>query len=438
MILTLLEKVASALILRFKPKVVCITGSVGKTSTKEAIASALITSYTVRKTSRNYNNDYGVPIAVIGGFESEEGFFALATILIYGLWQLYFQSKFPQVLVIEVGAGKIGEIERIAKWLKPDMVVVTNLPDVPSHLGVFGSKEMIIREKKFLVSAMDKEGILIIDKNESNAKYFYENFHGKTLFYDGDKFIRESNYTIVYKDQDNFNHPVGFKFEASLNNIESKGSKKILTFSGFLGIQNMKAINAAILVAIELNCDADNILKGIQKYKPECGRLRIIPEPDGKVTVLDDTFNASPRAIENSVKTLLSLEIKNGQRRIAVLGDMINFGKDVERIHKQTAARELSRVDILITVGNVSNVWQEFNKNSHHLNRHFKNSTNAARYIEKFQKDGDIILFKGGHLVRLEKAVAFLTGCSSECLVRQEKYYKTHELDLNPISADHE
>lgn len=433
--LTLLEKTAAALILKFKPTVVCITGSVGKTSTKEAIASALSTSYTVRKTSRNYNNDYGVPIAVIGGFESEEGYLALLTILGYGLWQLYFRSRFPQILVIEVGAGKFGEIERISRWLKPDMVVVTNLPDVPSHLGVFGSKEMIIKEKKFLVSAMDKEGILIIDKNERNARYFYEDFSGKIVFFDADKFIEGSKYTIVYEDRNDFNYPLGFKFEVELNNAVDR---KSVTFEGFLGIQNMKAVGIAVLVAKQLNCRVEDTLQGIKKYKPECGRLRIIPELNGKIIVLDDTFNASPRAIENSLRTLLSLELKKSQRRIAVLGDMLNFGKEVEKIHRQTATEELPQVDILITVGNISVVWQEFNRNKYHLNKHFKNATNAARYIEKFQKEGNIILFKGGHLTRLEKAVAILTGCPSEYLVRQEKYYEIHELDLNPISADNE
>lgn len=430
--LTFLEKTAAALIRKYKPTIICITGSVGKTSTKEAVSCALSTSFRIRKTSRNYNNDFGVPITVIGGFESEEGILSLCRMLVYGLWQLYFSSKFPEVLVVEVGAGKIGEIERIAKWLKPNIVVVTNLPHFPSHLGVFGSKEMLIREKKFIVDAMNKQGKLIIDKDEANAEHFYDKSPGKIIFFNGRKFIENSNYEITYKDVGDYTYPIGFKFD-----VDIEQSDKRIEFNGFLGIQNVKAIGIAVTVAEQLHCEADRILLGIQKYRPECGRLRIITEQNVDITVLDDTFNASPYAIENSVKTLLSLRKSGEQRRIAVLGDMLKLGKDAEDIHRETAIDQISKVDILVTVGNISGVWQEYNSNRHHLNRHFKNSLNAAYYIEKIQKEGDLILFKGGHLTRLEKAVAYLTKCSQNNLVRQENYYKTHELDLNPVSADH-
>jgi len=435
MILKLLEKIAQALIKKYKPTVVCITGSVGKTSTKEAIFYAVsVSSYKVRKTSRNYNNDYGVPISVIGGFESEEGFWALFTILLYGLRQLYFRYNFPQILVIEVGAGKIGEIERITKWLKPNIVVITNLPNTPSHLGIFGSKEMIIREKKFLVDAMDRKGILIIDKSEANSKHFYQNFKGKTIFYDGQKFIDDSRYHIFYKNKGSFIKPVGFKIQIPLGDHE----KATIAFHGFIGIQNVKAIGIALLVAGELGFDPSESLQGIGRYKPECGRLRIIPERDNDITIIDDSFNASPVAVENSLKTLLSLQKTDNQRRIAVLGDMHKLGKDEERIHKETGENEISEVDILITVGNISEVWQEFNSDKFHLNKHFKNSTNAARYLEKIQKNGDIIHFKGGHLTRLEKTIAILTKCPKKDLVRQEEYYKKSNLELNQESADYE
>src|SRR3989344_83076 len=431
--LKLLEKIAQALIKKYKPTVVCITGSVGKTSTKEAIFSAVSISCRVRKTSRNYNNDYGVPVSVIGGFESEEGFLALFTILLYGLRQLYFKYSFPQILVIEVGAGKIGEIERMAKWLKPNIVVVTNLPNTPSHLGVFGSREMIIREKKFLVDAMDRKGILIIDKSEVNSQHFHQNFKGKTLFYDGQKTIDDSEYHIIYKNEGAFLKPVGFKLKISLGDHE----KTTIVFHRFIGIQNVNVIGIALLVARELGFDSSEALRGIERYEPECGRLRIIPERDNDITIIDDSFNASPVAVENSLKTLLSLQKTDNQRRIAVLGDMHKLGKDEYLIHKETGKNEIPKVDILITVGNISEVWQEFNSNKFHLNKHFKNSTNAAHYLEKIQKIGDIIHFKGGHLTRLEKAIAILTRCHPKDLVRQEKYYKKSNLELNQESADY-
>ena len=228
-------------------------------------------------------------------------------------------------MIIEVGAGKVGEIERIAKWLKPNIVLVTNLPHIPSHLGVFGSKEMLIKEKKFLISAMDKDGVLIIDKDEANIEHFYGDFPGKIIFCNGDKFIKDGNYEITYRHKDNFTLPIGFNIEVRLDNP----NKRSITFAGFLGIQNMKAIDMAILVAKHLNCTADKIQLGLQKYRPQSGRLRIIPEQNTSIIVLDDTFNASPYAVENSVNTLISLKKSDDQRRIAVLGDMLNLGKEM-------------------------------------------------------------------------------------------------------------
>lgn len=433
--LTLLEKTASSLIKKYKPKIICITGSVGKTSTKEAIACALSTSYRIRKTSRNYNNDYGVPISVIGGFESEEGFWALFIIYIYGLMQWVFRLNFPDVLVLEVGAGKIGEIERITSWLKPDVVVVTNLPNVPAHLGIFGSKEMVIKEKKFLINNMDKEGVLIIDKNEPNSDLFYGDFNGKIIFYDGKKNITDSHYQISYKKENSFFKPTGFSIQVPTK----KGEKTTLSFNGFLGTQNIRAITVALIVAKVINCDFDKALVGIRnKYKPECGRLRIFKGIKNDVTIIDDSFNASPIAVENSLMTMLSIQTTNQQRRIAVLGDMLKLGNQEKEIHQRTGTKEIPQADILITVGNISEIWQKDNANRLKLNKHFKNSTNAARYIQDIQRPGDIIHFKGGHLIRLEKAVALLTNCPKKSLARQEKYYKNPALELNQESADYE
>ncbi len=434
-VLTLLEKTASALIKKYRPKIICVTGSVGKTSTKEAIACALSTSYRIRKTSRNYNNDYGVPISVIGGFESEEGFLALFTIYIYGLIQWIFRLNFPEILVLEVGAGKIGEIERITSWLKPDVVVVTNLPDVPSHLGIFGSKEMIIKEKKFLINNMNKEGILIIDKNEPNSKPFYSDFNGKIFFYDGKKNIKDSHYQISYKKENSFLKPVGFSIQVPTE----KEEKITLSFHGFLGTQNVRAITVALIVTKVIGCDLDEAIEGIRnKYKPECGRLRIFEGIKNDVTIIDDSFNSSPIAVENSLITMLSIQITDQQRRIAVLGDMFKLGNQEREIHQETGTKEIPQADILITVGNISEIWQKYNANRLKLNKHFKNSTNAAHYIQGIQKPGDIIHFKGGHLTRLEKAVALLTNCPKKFLVRQEKYYTNSKLELNQESADYE
>jgi len=282
MILNLLEKTAKILIKKYKPIAVCITGSVGKTSVKNAIASTLGQTFVVRKTPKNINNDFGVAISVIGGFEFKEGFLALSKILFYGLRQLYITNVFPEVLVIEVGAGKIGEIERASKWLKPDILVVTNLPDKPSHLGIFSSKEKIMREKKFLADVMDLNGLMFLDNSEKNMDYFTKGFSGRVIKYDSRDFIDKSDYKITYSRKKGCIIPSGIKF-----GINIYGGKNYLEFKDFIGKQNIKAVLISKLIAERLGCKKIDILKGLSMYTPEPGRLKILKGKLDIVTIID-------------------------------------------------------------------------------------------------------------------------------------------------------
>ncbi len=433
MMLNLLEKVASALIRKYKPVVICITGSVGKTSTKDAVASCLTTSFKVRKTPKNLNNEYGVPISVIGGFKFKEGFFAISEIIINGLGQLLIGTKFPEVLVIEVGAGKIGEIERVSKWLRADILIITNLPDKPSHLGVFGTMEKIIKEKKFLANVMGPQGKLFVDVSEKNINIFTDGFKGEIIYYDSKKIAESSDYSILYRKQDSYNIPVGIKLSFD---IYDKRKIEVELYK-FLGVQNIKALNIARLIAQELHCQPEKIVSGLQNYTPEAGRLRILPGKNENVTIIDDSFNSSLIAVENSLRNFLSIDKYVTQRRIAVLGDMLNLGPESEDIHKTESLRGyISQVDIIVTVGSMSEVWQSYNSNKFNLNRHFLNSTNAAKYIQSILQSGDLVLFKGGHLTRLEKAVKMLAVCKNNDLVRQEDYWQKTEFELYDEKED--
>jgi len=431
MMLSILEKTARALIRKYKPTVICVIGSVGKTSVKDAISSTLSTSFDVRKTPKNINNEFGVVVSVIGGFKFKEGFWALLDILFFGLYQLLIKNYFPEILVIEVGAGKIGEIENVSKWLKPNFLVITNLPDKPSHLGVFKSKENIIREKKFLVDVMDSDGVVFLDESEDNMQFFVKDFFGKIIKYKSKELIKSSNYSVIYEERENSIYPVGINFF-----IDVGGKNKKVKFSNFIGRHNIKAILISKLIAEKLGCKSENILTGISNYIPEAGRLKILQGILKKVTIIDDSYNSSPIAVENSLYNLISLKTNLGQRKIAVLGDMLNLGNESESIHMNTAIDNISKVDVLITVGDISKSWQKFNKNKLKLNRHFKNSINSAEYIKSIWRSGDIILFKGGHFIRLEKAVKLLTKSSEKDLVRQEKYWQKPEFELYQIEDD--
>lgn len=430
--LNILEKIAAALINKYNPIVVCITGSVGKTSTKDAIATALAGPFSIRKTPKNLNNEFGVPISIIGGFKFREGFWALLDIVLHGLRQLFFSKNFPSILVIEVGAGKVNEIKKVSQWLAPSILVVTTLPDNPSHLGVFGSKEMVIQEKRYLANAMNEKGKLLLDKRENNAKLYIQDFKGIIIDCDIKHITNSSEYSISYHKSNGFKIPFGMDLALNVKDDEYIQ----LSFIGFLGTQNIRALSLAYLVAKELGYTEETIASNLQKYIPEAGRLRILPGKLPDTVIIDDSFNSSPIAVENSLRNFIDIEINNEQRKIAVLGDMFNLGDESENIHKITASEEVAKVDVLITVGSLSEVWQTYNSNRLSLNKHFLNSTNAAKYIDTFLRGGDLVLFKGGHLVRLEKAVKLLSLSAEKDLVRQEEYWQKDEFELYNENVD--
>jgi UDP-N-acetylmuramoyl-tripeptide--D-alanyl-D-alanine ligase len=425
--LTLLEKIAKALIKKHKPLVICITGSVGKTSTKDAIAAALSTSFIIRKTPKNLNNEYGVPISIIGGFKFREGFLMLLEIAINGIKQL-IHGNFPQVLVIEVGAGRIGEIKRVSEWLKPDILVLTNLPETPSHLGVFGSKDKIIEEKKHLANVMTKDGVLIISSLDENVAKYIKNFPGKII--NCEKEIAESKktYSVVMAEVDKYLFPKGIKF--------SYGRDNNFEFQGFIGSQNINAVLLAFTVAKVVGCDESFVLQGLESYLPEAGRLRLLKGVINDTIIVDDSFNSSPIAVENSLRSFFEFELNTKQRKIAVLGDMLNLGENSASIHDKTAVEYINNVDILITVAKESEIWQKYNINKYKKNKHFRNSTDAAKYLEENLEPGDVLLFKGGHLVRLEKAIKILTNALESDLVRQEDYWQKGFELYSPISYE--
>ena len=164
--------------------------------------------------------------------------------------------------------------------VKPNILIITNLPSKPSHLGVFGSRKNILKEKKFLADVMDKEGIILIDDSELSIDSFVENFKGKVERYNSQEFISKSNYSVIYDVDNEMSKPIGIKFLINIYGHQHK-----LIFFGFIGKQNIKAILLAKITGERFKLRSDSLILGLEKYKQEPGRLNILEGKKNNVTI---------------------------------------------------------------------------------------------------------------------------------------------------------
>src|SRR3989339_2092923 len=158
---------AKLIIKKYNPKIIAITGSVGKTSTKDAIFTILSKFKIVRKSQKSFNSEIGLPLTILGSENGWNDPFIWLENIIHGFYLILWKQSYPEYLVLEVGVGKPGDIKNnVAPWLNPDMVVITRFPDKPVHVEFFESVESIIEEKSALAFALKKDGILVLNHDD--------------------------------------------------------------------------------------------------------------------------------------------------------------------------------------------------------------------------------------------------------------------------------
>ncbi|MHB1330804.1 MAG: Mur ligase family protein, partial [Minisyncoccota bacterium] len=173
-LIKILYKESELILKKHKPKVVAVTGTVGKTGTKDAIYSVLREFEYVRRSPKSFNSEIGIPLTILDVKNPGDDILGWVKVLLEGLLIAFFPSHYPKWLVLEVGTDKPGDIEEITKWLKPDVVVVTKLADVPVHVEAFGSKELLFEEKGKLVQALKTGGTLILNADDERVVAFEE------------------------------------------------------------------------------------------------------------------------------------------------------------------------------------------------------------------------------------------------------------------------
>jgi len=416
LVVKILTLEATLVIKRNQPFVIAITGSVGKTTTKDAIYTAIKSKVRTRKSEKSFNSDLGVPLTVLGLPNAWSNPLLWFKVLLDGLLIALFQRDYPKVLVLEMGVDRPGDMKKLTSWIKPNVVVLTRLPDVPVHVEYFDTPEEVIKEKLVLVEALADDGVLVYNHDDEKVSQVAESIRQKSVGFSRYSIsdFSASGDQITY---DDYQQPEGMEFT-----ITQGEDKATVDIKGAIGVQHTYNYTAAAAVASQFDISLSEAAVALKEHIPPPGRMRIIPGVKDTI-IIDDTYNSSPVATERALSTLYELTTKG--RKIAVLGDMLELGQYSVEEHERVGKQVVETADILVTVGvrsrktaegALENGFDEANI------LQFDEAIRAGRELQSFIKSGDVLLIKGSQGIRCEKIVKDLMAhpeLAPELLVRQ-------------------
>lgn len=420
-IVAILTIEARLILKKYKPRIVAITGTVGKTSAKDAVYAVLSHFYKTRKSEKSFNGEIGIPLTVIGCPNAWSNLLMWVKNFLDGLSLLIQRKPYPEWLVLEVGADRPGDIKKTASWIKPDIAIITRLSKVPAHVEFFESPEAVKAEKWELANAVSKDGTIILNADDEDVMSLKEKIKTRTESYGFSKeaTLVASYENIEYEKENNNGYPIGITFR-----VDSKGSSIPVHLSGGFGMNHIYSALSALAVADVCELNMIKASEALHTYEMAPGRLRLIKGVKGSI-IIDDTYNASPVAMESALETLSKLDGKG--RKIAVLGDMLELGKHANIEHRRMGEIAGKVCDMVITVGIRARHIAEgalIAGLSEKKIFQFEDSREAGKFLEQKIKEGDIALAKGSQGMRMERAVLEVMANpekARELLVRQEE-----------------
>jgi UDP-N-acetylmuramoyl-tripeptide--D-alanyl-D-alanine ligase len=411
---------ARAVLLKYKPKIVAVTGNVGKTSTKDAIYTVLASEFFVRKSEKSFNSDIGVPLTILGCHNGWSNPFLWIKNILHGLELVIFNRSYPKWLVLEVGADHPGDIKNITKWLFPDVVVVTRFGEVPVHIENFKSRAELVAEKGYLVQALKKDGVLVLNFDDVDCMQFKEKAKARCVTFgtsDGADII-SSNVSVVSEKKEKHEFPKGLNFKINVG-----GNCLPVTLPSVLGEQHIQPVLAAVAVGISQQMNLVKITDALTSHIPPRGRMNLI-EGIKNTLIIDDTYNASPIATSQAIETLKNLKVTG--RKIVVLGDMLELGKYSSDEHRKIGLLTASFADMYVSVGlrmqDAKAASLSAGLDAKKIFEH-ADSKCAGEFLQQQIQPGDVILIKGSQGMRMERAVLEIMAHPEEreaLLVRQE------------------
>lgn len=357
---------------KVNPKVIGITGSAGKTSTKEMLAYALEDQYEIHYSRGNYNNHIGMPLTMANMLDKTE------------------------VLILEMGMSAEGEMSFLSKLAEPDIAIITNVE--AAHLEFFDSILHIATAKASIVDGMkENEGVLVLNTDNLNTAIC--------------KKIAEQHNIYVCsfgkRDADIILQNMDIDVEAQVSNVEVSIYKKTYHYKLHLVQEHLIFNSLAVIAAIRiLGADIGYSLKALANFRPISGRGKIYKLKD--ITLIDDAYNASPAAVTCAIATLA----KFAGKKLAILGDMLELGTNSRSYHEELNNELIKhKIDLVITVGKMmEHLFNKLPADRKHV--HYENVEQLIKDMNNILKLADVMLVKASKGIRLYEFVKEITSVS--------------------------
>lgn len=417
-----LKIMARAIINKYQPRIVGITGSVGKTSAKDAISLVLSAKFKVRSTYKNYNNEIGLPLSILEaeapGKSLKKWFRIFSKFLVLFIFK---RKDYPEILVLEMGVDRPGDMDYLTSIVKPDVGVITAVYN--AHLENFGKIEKIKKEKQLLIKNLKKNGLAVLN---------YDNEQTREMMTESEERIFSFGLAeeAEFKAQDvNFNLTFPQSTYQGLNfKLNHKGSLVPFHLPQAVGLTAVYACLAATAVALEFGFNLIETAEALKNFSLPKGRLNLLKGLNGSL-LIDDTYNASPASTSLALDVLKKAEVSG--RKIAVLGDMLELGEESELGHREIGRKVFeTQVDKLIVVGSLAfYIAKEAEKLGYKSEKisYYNNSLEAADKLKQEAVPGDVFLIKGSQGARMEKISLVLLEDKEQAknlLVRQEEEWQ--------------
>ncbi|MBU0646191.1 hypothetical protein KJ611_01785 [Patescibacteria group bacterium] len=427
----LLIWLSKRIIRRHQPIIVAVTGSVGKTSTRNAIAAVLESSFRLRTNFANYNNEFGVPLTIIGAVSPEKSLIGWLKVIFHGAKQTLFKDQtYPQLLVLEFGADRPGDIGALCDIAQPDVAVLTVVS--PVHAANYASFEQLIDEKTTIIRRVKPGGLAVLNADDARVLDHRLEAPARVLTYGFSQAADLRGFNYHLETRQDFTFDPGEQFAETHFEVEFEEETMPANLPNLIGRAQVSAALGALAVGRHFDLSLEDMIPRLAKILPQAGRMNPLPGIK-KCLVLDDTYNAAPASVRAALEVLGQFTPQGDGQRIAALGQMAELGRYSRDEHRLIGHQVAEiGVSLLVTVGEEALGIRAGAIEAGLTDgqcAHFDNSEEAGRHLDKEVRTGDIVLVKGSQSARMEKVVKDLMAeplRAEQLLVRQsEKWLKT-------------
>ncbi len=408
-----LAVLARAVLRKFHPTVIAVTGSVGKTSATNAIATVLSARFSVWKNAKNFNNEIGVPLAILGIPKTPASVWQWCHVYLRGISMLVFPFRgYPALLVLELGVDHPGDMAYLLTLVAPKVGVLTAVS--AAHTEFLGTIDDVFREKALLVERLPQDGLALLNTDDERCMSLRSRLSAS---------VRSFGFNDRADVQGRMEE-VDVAAPALRSTLTYQGTVVPIAIQGVLGEHQVYGLLAAAAVGLSFGMNLVEIARALERYQPLPGRMRVLPGIKHTL-LIDDTYNAQPQATHAALDAVSPWIGK--QRVFVCLGDMAELGQYADAAHEEVG-KHVARLNptLLVTAGALGKSIARAAQTAGFPEDRcasFDTAAEAGKFLQERLAPGDVVLVKGAQMMRMEKVVKELMAepeRAGELLVRQD------------------